>query len=1188
MAAASALLPGDPPRLGDFWLAGRLGAGGQGVVYEAYDPDGVRVAVKVLHGDTASDPGLRSRFGKEAMAARRVASFCTARVLAVDLVGPKPYIVSEYVEGPSLRQAIASGRRFRGDELHRLATGVATALAAIHDAGVIHRDLKPDNVLLGPDGPRVIDFGIARTLEMSLTASGLVTGTPTYMAPEVFMGRRAGAPADVFSWGAVVLYAAIGDDPFQAESLGAVMHRVLATDPDLDVLPGSLRSLVEAALSKEPLDRPTARDLLLGLIAGAGGPPADLLRAGSAAAGRLSFDTASDPGLGTLAEDAYGLLGEPERALVPDVFLRMVAASEGGELSLRPLPSDELFGGRSSAETAALDRILDVFAYLLVRRGGDIVLARPGLLRAWPRLREWVDDERGGLAVHGMVRTAARQWDGHGRREGDVLQGGRLESAMHWAAAGRRHLTLSPLERDFLDACEAATRRRLRRRRLLTTVLAVLLAVSVAAGATAVRQSGVVAEQRDHALAGQAATEADGMRTSDPVRAMLLGVASWRLDRTPQTRSALQNAWAQRERAVFTDPQPVGDSVRMITADGRRLFSVSPRGVRIYDLRNGKPAGGWDGLGFRNGDTLLDAALSASGRILAVASGRTDGPPAEVRAWDTTTGRPTGKTFGLEPAVPFNGVEAGADDRYLQIHQGDGTALWDIRTGATYASRSGVMDASFSPAGGLVAFADLLGGFHLWRLPGGRPVARWHEKDACTGSARSVAISPDGHTLACATTSDISLIDLRTGRLLPAQPGVDGGRVLFSPDGRLLVARDENDFRLVEVATGNTVLTYRVDAEGFGFDGAALRYLADDTVVTLDIADLLARRRLPEVTPDAALYSPDGRLLVTHEADARDLVLWDGARLRPSGPPIRLMEADAPMLSLAFSGDGRLLAFADGMGADVVRVWDTERHVQTGRITLAGDWYARGLAMNADGSLLVVTAATPEQDGTQEQHNRLLVRDMRQDRWIKTIDLNTEMEAVFRPGSAMVAPVDSRVNRLIDLSTGRPSGPATTSGSTGIRAVRVSQSGFSPDGRILAIGDTSGRLTFWDLSTGRRRGPVFKSASTAGIFSMPFSPRGDVAATVLVDGTVQLWDVATPAKLGTSMPGTGADLVAAAAFASGGRVLRVLDETGTLREVSADPADLVATVCSRAGRTLTEAEWTRYLPGAPYQDVCSA
>ncbi|MEU0566514.1 WD40 repeat domain-containing serine/threonine protein kinase [Nonomuraea sp. NPDC005983] len=1180
---ASALLPGDPPRLGDFWLAGRLGAGGQGVVYEAYDPQGVRVAVKVLHGDAAGDPDLRSRFGKEAAAAQRVAAFCTARVLAAELDAPKPYIVSEYVEGPSLREAITEGRRFTGDDLYRLATAVATALAAIHDAGVVHRDLKPDNVLLGPDGPRVIDFGVARTLEMSLTATGQVAGTPTYMAPEVFTGQRAGAPADVFSWGAIVLYAANGDDPFRAENLGAVMHRVLSADPDLAPLPGSLRPLVSAALAKNPLARPTARELLLGLVSGAQGGQAELLTIGSAEAGLLGRGTAADPALGTLAEDAYGFLNPSERDLVPNLFLRLVTLTDAGELAVRAASRAELAG--TPQERAAFDRILDVFSYLLTVRGDDIALTRPALVQAWPRLRSWVGDERDGLPTHDTIRSAARHWDTHGRREGDVFQGSRLEAAVRWAATGRRHLTLSRLERDFLDACDTATRHRVRRRRLLTVALAALLVLALAGGAVSVWQSRVVSEQsqvvaaqRDEALAGKVAAQADTMRASDPVRAMLLSVAVWRLAPVSATRATLANASAQRERAAFSDPDSGGETVRQITGDGRTFVSVSPQGVRIYDVRTGKRIGGWNDLKI-GADRFLGADLSPSGRLLAVAAGHA------ITVWDTRTGRQTGARWRISEPGFFNGVEFQTGDRYVYVQGSQGGGLWDTRTDATVSTKAGMMQPSVTPANDLVANTDLEGHFELRRLPSGKPAARWHDSDTCVRDARAAAISPDGHTVACGTESDISLVDLRTGRSLQHQPSTgwdsNGGRIWFSPDGRYLVAGGDNSFLLIRVSDGNTLLDYQGGVQNVGFDGTTLRYLADETVVSLDISDLVKPVRLPGHAPETAVFSPDGRFLATYQsAESRELVLWDAVRRRPLGSPLRVSIGDSDM-KLAFSGDGRLLASASSMGASL-RMWDTSQPSRVTTARLPGNWSVSTLAVNGDGTLVAVGASDTIDDIEGVGHSRVFVWDVPHHAWLPPVETGDLWEVVFRPGSRMVLPVTKSANHLIDLATRQPVGPGFGAGGLygGLRTIT-----FSPDGATLATGDILSRLAFWDVRTGDRRGPMFRAHDNdgVGVAQIVFSPKGDVAASVGTE-EVQLWDPATPRKLGPSMP-AGEDLVSVA-FGSGGAVLRTLDDKGVLREVSVDPGRSAAAICARAGRTLTRAEWQQYLPGVPYRQIC--
>lgn len=266
MPGPDSLLPSDPSSFGDYSVTGRLGKGGQGVVYLVEDPDGEEYAVKVLNDQWSQDSDLRKRFEKEVRAAQRVASFCTAAIIDARLDHDPPYVVSEFVPGKDLQETVAKGRAVRGAALQRLAVSTATALVAIHKAGIVHRDFKPGNVLLGPDGPRVIDFGIARVDDGTATMTNSIVGTPSYMAPEQIEGRGITDKCDIFAWGCVIAFSSTGRAPFGSDTVPAVVHRVISAPPDLDGVDDTLRPIVESCLDKDPDNRPNAQQLLMRLL----------------------------------------------------------------------------------------------------------------------------------------------------------------------------------------------------------------------------------------------------------------------------------------------------------------------------------------------------------------------------------------------------------------------------------------------------------------------------------------------------------------------------------------------------------------------------------------------------------------------------------------------------------------------------------------------------------------------------------------------------------------------------------------------------------------------------------------------------------------------------------------------------------------------------------------------------------
>jgi hypothetical protein len=342
----------DPRRIGPYMLLGRLGSGGMGRVYLARSPGGRQVAVKVIRPQLAEDEGFRARFAREVSAARKVGGLFTAQVVDADLDSPVPWLVTAYVPGTSLKEAVEQHGPLPTATVLALAAGLAEGLNAIHAAGVIHRDLKPSNVLLAPDGPRIIDFGISSAVDATtLTGTGFMIGSPGFMSPEQAEGMPVGLPGDIFSLAGVLIFAARGEGPFGGGDTAALLYRVVHATPNLDQIPDRIQPLISRCLSRDATRRPTAAEFLAELTA-AYPSAADLSE--WLPAGILEPSARHVVEVGPRPPTTAGSAAEPVARAEPAAVTEAVAAYEGlaasGNASLASWPQDTPgWGARTGA-----------------------------------------------------------------------------------------------------------------------------------------------------------------------------------------------------------------------------------------------------------------------------------------------------------------------------------------------------------------------------------------------------------------------------------------------------------------------------------------------------------------------------------------------------------------------------------------------------------------------------------------------------------------------------------------------------------------------------------------------------------------------------------------------------------------------------------------------------------------------
>ena len=908
--------------------------------------------------------------------------------------------------------------------------------------------------------------------------------------------------------------------------------------------------------------------------------------------------------VGRLAERTYAQLSEPEREAARPILLRLADAGEQEAAFVRRrMPLDELDSEGDAPTAAALAALVD--SRLVTADEETLEVAHEALLREWPRLRAWLEDDAEGRRLHQHLIHAARDWDQGGRDPGELYRGARLASALEWHTGHERDL--NELERSFLDESQAEAehesehqRRTNRRLRALLAGLAAILALAVMAGVVALNQRG---EARDAALVADAqrlGVEALSEERLD--RALLLTRTAVALDESPATQGNLLSVLQRTPDALGVVDHGWGMYGVAISPDGKLMATASERGsVDFYDAATRQPLG----RPYRIEDSLIqNVRFSPDGGTLAVSAVDPDDPEhngiVELLDPRTRERRLRVRLPALSEVAPFvyadvlflpsgrdllvrqvSGVGPDAPAAPLYRVDGETGAVMDQLQVGRYASGF----YASSTADRRRMFLSSIRANRTWEIDSDllRVVRSWPVGDVAG------AVSPDGRVFALGSEAGgVRMLDLSSGEVRPLTGRHDGGvvRMRFTPDGRTLVTTDsEGGVFAWDVERGTVAQRFIGHSEGIDgldltVDGRTLMTVSTDTRAIL--WDLAGDRRLDRRfavgrrfdlidTPRGIAISPDGRTLAfTHSDGAVDLI--DTPTLRRRGT---LRALDAAAASVAFNPDGRLLAVTGEGGR--VTLSNAKTLAPAGELEGVRS-YSQALAFSPDGRLLAA-AEVGAGPNTSLEEQQLRVWNVRTRALTSFRGSSPASSIAFSPDGRLIAAAafesgthvrDARTGKIVKrLDTGDLS-----------RSVA-----FSPDGELLFVGQYDGRGYLVSTKTWKPVGQALEGAHTARITFPDFSPDGRTLVTSAADGTVVLWDVATQKPIGSPIK-LAPNTFASAALSPDGSRLYAISTRGEGISFNMSPEAWKRHACFVAGRELTAVEWEVALPARPYQAVC--